>query len=437
MSTDIVSNLKIVYSVIKVYDCYLNLLNAYKKVKGRPHKNLTKRRIKKKKFKNIDNDNVGMLPLRDSSLTPYRPHQPLQREIKNISPELIQGIINISPRHFKILANLFNSKLLKYSPRPSFSPEHRLAITLLYMARGCERKILAKEYNLGASTVNNIVNETCEVICKALISYLPDLSEIDWKSVAEGFQNKWDIPNCVGVINGKLFKIRTHHSDSELIKGVAVIASCDSRYCFTTIDLANYGRKNEIYNFPPGSFCSQLTNNTLHLPDGVPLTDTKYSFPYYFIGDEKFPLNKHLMTPYTGPMSTMEREYFNDRLTWTFKCAENAFGILTSRWQILTGILRCGAANVKNTLMAAILLHNYLVINEDDCYCPDGYADHFQNGQLIEGIWRQNVTVLDPCRSFPTKAGAEDAVIQRDQLCEYINNTTGVPNDFIHILWSS
>ena len=61
------------------------------------------------------------------------------------------------------------------------------------------------DFRIGKSTVQNIIRETYYGICQALLEkYLttPESTE-DWLHIAEGFQDEWNFPHCIGAIDGK------------------------------------------------------------------------------------------------------------------------------------------------------------------------------------------------------------------------------------------
>lgn len=57
---------------------------------------------------------------------------------------------------------------------------------------------------MSVSVVRRIVLETCRVIWDDLNQiYLSLPNESEWQNLSEDFQNMWDLPNCVGAIDGK------------------------------------------------------------------------------------------------------------------------------------------------------------------------------------------------------------------------------------------
>lgn len=95
-------------------------------------------------------------------------------------------------------------------------------------------------------------------------------------------------------------------------------------------------------------FAQDLQNAAVDLPTPKPLPGRDVPFPYIFVGDEAFPLTTYLMRPYPGKTRsglTEEMHIFNYRLSRTRRKIENAFGILTARWQILQKPLRMSVEN--------------------------------------------------------------------------------------------
>lgn len=70
-------------------------------------------------------------------------------------------------------------------------------------------KSISYNYRLGVSTVSNIIKSTCSAIWEILRpEYLQCPTEEQWKSIADGFEMKWNFPNCIGAIDGKHIRIQ-------------------------------------------------------------------------------------------------------------------------------------------------------------------------------------------------------------------------------------
>lgn len=63
---------------------------------------------------------------------------------------------------------------------------------------------ISRNYFIGKSTAHYIIQETCEAIWKRLsLVFLPPPNVEDFNKISEGFFQKWNIPNCIGALDGK------------------------------------------------------------------------------------------------------------------------------------------------------------------------------------------------------------------------------------------
>jgi len=79
------------------------------------------------------------------------------------------------------------------------------------------------------------------------------------------------------------------------------------------------------------------------------------------VGDEPFPLKTYLMRIHPGSQSKgdNEKSTFNYRLSRASSVVENAFGILSQKFQIYQGTLHLLLENA-DIIFASYILHNYL-----------------------------------------------------------------------------
>jgi hypothetical protein len=99
----------------------------------------------------------------------------------------------------------------------------------------------------------------------------------------------------------------------------------------------------------------------------------KNPFPYYFAGDEAFPLTRYLLRPY--PKRTLDnvKRIFNYKLSRGRKTIECAFGMASEKFQVLNGPILCRNPETVNAIIKAVcVLHNYLRKQEGVEYTPAG-----------------------------------------------------------------
>lgn len=227
--------------------------------------------------------------------------------------------------------------------------------------------------------------------------------------------------NILTVFNINLF-LQGFHS-------VALVAICDASYRFTYLDIGAYGSEGDCSIFKNSNFGKAVLNDSLCFPPNATVNGIK--LPYYFVADDAFPLCKRIMKPFSGRQLSDEEAVFNYRLSRARRCIENAFGILCSKWACLKKTLYCSPDRAQRIMTACCLLHNFLLNNKSQTYCPDSYTDKLtEDGTLIEGEWRRRVNQRDDSlfhTSLPSHVGRSNdyGKFMRNQIKDYVNSDVG------------
>ncbi|KAK0138530.1 Protein ALP1-like [Merluccius polli] len=210
-------------------------------------------------------------------------------------------------RYFRLDMEQFDSLLSKIGPlitrqhtnyRRPIPPAERVAICLRFLATGDSYRAIAYSYRVGISTVANIVNQVTRFIWDALVQeYMPVPTTDDWRSIAEGFRERWAFPNCLGSIDGKHVVIRAPDNSGSLYynyKGtysIVLLAVVDSQYCFCVVDVGSYGRTSDGGVLANSIFGQALRDGPLGIPEDalLPGADHLGPQPFVFVADEAAP----------------------------------------------------------------------------------------------------------------------------------------------------
>ncbi|XP_054746230.1 uncharacterized protein LOC129250653 [Anastrepha obliqua] len=141
----------------------------------------------------------------------------------------------------------------------------------------------------------------------------------------------------------------------------------------------------------------KLMQNTLPLPPPARISmESPQPLPHFFVGDAAFPLRTNLMRPYPGFNLPRTKRIFNYRLSRARSVIENSFGILTARWRILRTSIECDPKNCEKVVLACIVLHNFIILNDHNrWYCPENYVDRQEPGNIVHcGEWRREINIL-------------------------------------------
>ncbi|XP_030271800.1 protein ALP1-like [Sparus aurata] len=370
----------------------------------------------------------------------------LQRQAQAVSPTPCRELEFSETSDFKDFARLFPvqfhtlkeliSPLIRRQNtnyRDCISVEERLTVTLRYLATGGSFRSLSQHFRMGMSTIRQFIPETCSAIYQVLKEkYLkcPDTVE-GWQQVAEGFQTRWNFPNCLGALDGKHVSIRptpgrgSSVNNNKHPSSIVLMALVDSSYRFLYVDVGCNGRVLESGVFGGCSLQDALENRTSNIPAPAPLPASDQLAPYCIVADEAFPLKEYLMKPYPNRRLTEEQHVYNYRLARAQQVVENAFGVLANRFRVLLSTISIqGTAKVENIVLACCALHNFLQTENCDLYMAGIVDQEGPDHDTIPGKWRQDPDLQQASLPHGTHTTTQ-AKQHRDGLCHYFNSDSG------------
>ncbi|XP_050292753.1 putative nuclease HARBI1 [Anthonomus grandis grandis] len=308
--------------------------------------------------------------------------------------------------------------------RAAIPPRIKLEITLAYLATGNSCRTLQRLFRVSRPAISNFIPEVCDAIYEALQEYIKvPASEEEWKVIENGFRQRWNFPNCYGVIDGKHFVIHAPaHCGSEFFNykrtnSIVLLAVVDDNYCFRYINVGCSGRQSDGGVFQQSSLSQALEYGLL-------------SAGGFIVGDDAFPLKEYLMKPFSKVVLSKEQKVFNYRLSRARRIVENGFGIMVSRFRIFEKPIACLPETIYNKIIkTCCALHNYLRITSSNNYTPSGSLDEedLDRGQMRFGSWRDLKVRFSPMEKVHSNHSAKSARNMRDQLCQYFMGEGAVP----------
>ena len=109
---------------------------------------------------------------------------------------------------------------------------------------------------------------------------VPSATE-QWKMIAEQLYTRWNLPNCIGAIDGKHIQVKAPNQGSEYYnylgyQSIILLALVDASYCITYFDVGTNGRAGDASVFRESTLHRGLESDELgvHGPRPLPFRVT-------------------------------------------------------------------------------------------------------------------------------------------------------------------
>ncbi|KAL7292709.1 hypothetical protein TKK_0013832 [Trichogramma kaykai] len=195
---------------------------------------------------------------------------------------------------------------------------------------------------------------------------MPIPKQEDFLRISEGFFKKYAMPNCIGAVDGKHFRIKKPNLSGSLyfnykkFFSVVLQAVVDSDARFTTIKVAQHGTQNDTKILGYSYLKKAIEQKILKIPPPLKLPGSDITVPHYFIGDGGYPILEYLMKPYRGNVLSGQESAFNEKLSQARVIVEQSFGILTQRWRIFQTTMQQSPLTVEMIIKCVCVLHNVI-----------------------------------------------------------------------------
>ena len=281
----------------------------------------------------------------------------------------------------------------------------RLTLTIRYLATGESYRSLSFQFRISISGISYIISD----VCKAIVDHLGSMylkvpsSQKEWLEIALKFEEKWNLSNCVGAIDGKHIVMQppanagSYYYNYKNTHFIVLMAVAGPGYECLYADVDTNGRISDGGVFNKCGLAKSIDDGTISLPPPKCLPFGVIPIPFVFLGDDAFALKPNIMKPYPQKGLTEDKRIYNYRHSSVRRLSENLFGILANRWRVFTSAIMLSPEKIETLAMAALVLHNYLrSTTSKSCYCPVGLVDNQENGSLVPGRWREE----SPSESF-------------------------------------
>ena len=211
------------------------------------------------------------------------------------------------------------------------------------------------------------------------------------------------------------------------------------------IDVGCQGRVRDGGILKNSPIYSTIKQNTLNLPAprylpyplDYPLIKPLKKIPMVFVGNDAFQLEIFCMKPYGQRNQTPEQGIFDYRKS-RYRCVtENAFGIWTSRFRLLSSRSILNIDNIQIIIFASLALYNMLRKRSTSSYTPPGYCDSVDllTGNVIDGTWCSEVSdkVLLDISSTRSRNPSLEAKEIRKELTDFFMTAGQVDWQWKHV----
>lgn len=242
-------------------------------------------------------------------------------------------------------------------------------------------------------------------VCQALADNASDFIIWPKRADARTEQRKWaqscGIPGVVGAIKGCLIPISTPAVYQESYKcqnkkyAMSLQGVCNSENKFIDVDIGPpIGNVHDVFK---NSDLKQMIEND---------KDEMFPDDGHMIGDSAYPCLDYLLVPFEDKGCLSEAQnIFNQQLSTSREEIDQTFRMLVTRFRRLNFILMKRTDLIPLLILAACILHN-ICIDNDDYIMPDDEVviennnnvnlnDNEKTNDSVSGIEKRNTIMLD------------------------------------------
>ncbi|KAG5885393.1 hypothetical protein JTB14_002790 [Gonioctena quinquepunctata] len=247
--------------------------------------------------------------------------------------------------------------------------------------------VMPRRDRVSQAAISGFIPLVCQAIYDELKGeYLPvPNTSAEWLEVARNFAETWNIPNCLGALDGKHILIKAQREEGSSFynyKGqnsIVLLALVDANYNFLYFNVGINGRISDGGVYRECELSKAIAKNYLKFPEDKSLPMRTKKIPFVIAADAAFPLTTHIMKPYPFRKLTNKQRIFNYRLSRARRVVENAFGILVNRFRCLLHVSALRPEKAKIITKACCALHNFFSQEMTTHYTGKDPAEEIDN----------------------------------------------------------
>ncbi|XP_066285736.1 uncharacterized protein [Branchiostoma lanceolatum] len=325
-------------------------------------------------------------------------HQ-LMVELRNEDTRAFQNFMRMPPAMYGELLARVGRRLSKEDTfmRHPLEPGLMLALTLHHIISGNTYAPMKFARRVPHNTISVIVPQVCEA---TIVEYLDQVmvcpsTPNQWHQIADRFLQKWNFPHTCGAIDGKHVACRCPENSGSVYFNYK--GSSSMLHLFGSLDSLSAS----VFNGSELKEC--IEDGTIGFQDPEPLPNDTQDVPFFITGDA-FSLRTTLMKP---------------------RVVENAFGILSNRFQVMLTTMKHEPSTVKLIVTTCVVLHNLMRIRYPAL--QDEELDQAENadGEFVAETWRDGRNLQDTIDVAGPNRATRDGKMQRNLIKHWLNSEAG------------
>ncbi|XP_061600266.1 uncharacterized protein LOC133462831 [Cololabis saira] len=239
----------------------------------------------------------------------------------------------------------------------------RVAIALWKLATNSEYRRISDLFGVSITLVCRCVQDFSKAVCTMLLPEVirfPDQEKL--QELADHFENRWGLPQCVGAIDASLVPIIAPRQDpTDYVNGngghsLVLQGVVDRAGLFWSVTAGTPVSFHDTQLLRSSPLWDWVGRGGLHPACTKEIGGVGVG--YYVLGGSPYPLQNWLMTPFPENRLTAEQQTYNRKTSGARAVAADAFRRLKGRWKCLLKRNGSDVELVKSMVLTCCALHN-------------------------------------------------------------------------------